>query len=324
MDSQIDCLNCKARLKIPVNLGGKKARCPKCKNYVVVENTASSPDGTYSYQNSSESTENVPQGEVVSIGKAGDVDNLTLAVGIGFSLLVLVTFVQFNLFFALGSIGFIWINVFGPLFTIQKLNREFLLKTYLKQEGPIYEFLKNRMLLTVGIPLFSSLTTSFLAYVDLLCMSLMDMIIVSISYYIGRWFVITASKPIKANLNNNLVELVSLRITLLVSVILMVACIAGLALIHGIQKDYSELTADEMATQIIAEHKHPVKLIRDITRTIKYSELQLLRIRDSIGGKYGWAIYLLFLIPHALPAVGFACFFLNLEIFFNDNERKSS
>jgi len=121
------------------------------------------------------------------------------------------------------------------------------------------------------------------------------------------------SSPVDANVAEHLVELAHIRIYYWFSIFFVLGALALVSIAESFATDYSRTTGDQIATQTIEEIKHPVRFIRHCSRTLRFSELQLLRVRDINGWPYGWLIYLFFLIPNALPAFGLVTLFAGLE-----------
>ena len=82
--------------------------------------------------------------------------------------------------------------------------------------------------------------------------------------------------------------------------------------IRDVSLDYSEKTALEVADEVIGTTNHNVKSIQHCLRTLRFFDLELLRVRDRVNATpwpFGWAIYLFFLIPNAIPAYGMVALF---------------
>ncbi|MEQ8835794.1 MAG: hypothetical protein RID07_03220 [Lacipirellulaceae bacterium] len=106
-----------------------------------------------------------------------------------------------------------------------------------------------------------------------------------------------------------MLELAHLKVYYWIAIICTLGCLATISIAKGFSTDYSGYSSNSIATQVIEEIKHPVEFLQHCSRTIRFSELQLLRIRDIVGLPYGWVLYMFFLIPNALPAFGLVTLF---------------
>jgi len=194
------------------------------------------------------------------------------------------------------------------------LSRHFWLTTYLRKDRPIYQYLRNSMLLpwiawAIAVPLAA------VTYVTVFCYDFVDCLAIfsalAAAFLIHRRF----TEMMEVNVSSQLVELASIRFRYFVSVTLVLACLAAGSIAKSGFTNYADMTSDAIASQTISEIKHPAKLVQHCARTLRYSELQLLRIRDINGGLIGWMIYLFFLVPNALPAFGLVTFFSGIERF---------
>jgi hypothetical protein len=88
------------------------------------------------------------------------------------------------------------------------------------------------------------------------------------------------------------------------AVLLILLGLALTTLFESLRVDYSNATALSIANETIESVKHNTKFVRHFIRTVRYFELELLRIRDAMGWPFGWAVFLFFLLPNAIPAAG--------------------
>jgi hypothetical protein len=151
---------------------------------------------------------------------------------------------------------------------------------------------------SVAVPL------AIVTYISVYGYDLWDCLAVAIGIYGARLLHGQISAPIDANLAEHLTELAHLRVYYWLAVVAVLAALALSSVAKGFFSDYSQATSDQLATQTIETVKHPVKFVQHCVRTLRYSELQLLRVRDINGWPYGWLIYFFFLVPNALPAFG--------------------
>ena len=179
------------------------------------------------------------------------------------------------------------------IFRNRSLARSFWLTTYLKHDSPIREILDGSVFLhwlavLIAIPL------ACITYVTVFGYSLFDCILVSVAVFTARGIHKHLSAPIDRNLSENLVELAHLRIYYWLAISFVIAALAISSLAEGMLADYSTITSDQIATKTVDSIKHPVTIVQHCARTLKYSELQLLRIRDINGWPWGWYILFLF------------------------------
>lgn len=125
------------------------------------------------------------------------------------------------------------------------------------------------------------------------------------------------SAPIDTNLVEHLAELAHLRVFYWFAVVIVLLSLALSNVTKGFFEDYSQKTSDQLATQTIETVKHPVRFVQHCVRTLRYSEYQLLRVRDINGWPYGWLIYFFFLVPNAIPAFGLVILYTGGERIVN-------
>ena len=189
------------------------------------------------------------------------------------------------------------------VFHTRILARSFWLTTYLHPESPIRPWLTGSKIirwLAVGL----SLPLSIVTYITVYSYGLLDCFAVAVGIFLGRQIHRRLSSPIDVNLAEHLVELAHLRIYYWLSVLAVLICLAISSVAKGLQTDYSQSTSGQLATIVIDDVKHPVRFVQHCVRTLRFTELQLLRVRDINGWPYGWLIYLFFLVPNAIPAFG--------------------
>lgn len=189
------------------------------------------------------------------------------------------------------------------LFHTRTLAKSFWLKTYLRQESPIWEILNGSALLR-WIAIAIALPLSLVTYVSVYSYDLWDCCAVAAGIYIARLIHRRISAPLDANLAEHLIELAHIRIYYWFAILAVLTALGTASIAKGAFSDYSNSTSDELATHTIETIKHPVIIVQHCVRTLYYSDLQLLRVRDINGWPYGWLIYLFFLIPNAIPAFG--------------------
>jgi len=198
------------------------------------------------------------------------------------------------------------------VFHTRSLAKAFWISTYLRHDSPIREFLLTSYLLrwlAVGI----SLPLSVITYVAVFGYDLWDCLAVCIGVYAARVAHRSISAPLDANLAEHLVELAHIRVYYWFAILFVLASLALASVAKGFTSDYSSATSDQLASEVISTVKHPVRIVQHCSRTLRYSELQLLRVRDINGGVYGWLIYLFFLVPNALPAFGIVTLYSGFE-----------
>lgn len=198
------------------------------------------------------------------------------------------------------------------IFHNRSLARSFWLTTYLKHDSPIREILNGSVFLH-WIAVIIAIPLAFITYVTVFGYSLFDCILVSVAVFTAREIHKRLSAPIDRNLSENLVELAHLRIYYWLAISFVVASLAISSLAEGMFVDYSSITSDQIATETVDSIKHPFTFVQHCARTLKYSELQLLRIRDINGWPYGWLIYFFFLVPNVLPAFGLVTMYAGLQ-----------
>lgn len=191
----------------------------------------------------------------------------------------------------------------AQVFHTRSLAKSFWLTTYLRSESPIRELLKGSMVLT-WLSVIISIPLATITYIAIYGYDLWDCTAIAIGIFSARRIHQAISSPIDTHLAEHLVELTHLRIFYWLAVICVLVALALSSIGKGLFTDYSTLTSDQIATQTIETVKHPVRFVQHCVRTLRFSELQLLRIRDINGWPYGWLIYLFFLAPNALPAFG--------------------
>jgi hypothetical protein len=245
-------------------------------------------------------------------------DNLTLWLPlVGSTLFIcLLSSVPLPLLLLLPVIAGMTYAMQAQVFYTRSLAKSFWLSTYLRADSPIREMIAGSVLLR-WIAFFTALPLSVLTYIAIFGYDLWDCVAVAIGIYLARLAHQRLSSPIDANLAEHLVELAHLRIYYWLAVVFVLMSLALSSVAKGLFIDHSESTSDQLATQTIDTVKHPVRFVQHCVRTLRYSELQLLRIRDINGWPYGWFIYLFFLIPNALPAFGLVTLYAGGERILN-------
>jgi len=183
------------------------------------------------------------------------------------------------------------------------LAKSFWINTYLRADSPIRQFVMGTMLLR-WIAVVVSIPLAVVTYITVYGYDLWDCLAIAIGIYIARWIHQRIARPIDANLAEHLTELAHIRVHYWLAVVAVLLMLAFSSVAKGLFTDYSQATSDQLATQTIETVKHPVRFVQHCVRTLRYSELQLLRIRDINRWPYGWLIYFFFLVPNALPAFG--------------------
>jgi hypothetical protein len=202
--------------------------------------------------------------------------------------------------------------IYVQVFHTQLLAKSFWLSTYLRSDSPIRLYLRRSVLLR-WIAAIISLPLALLTYISVYGYGIWDCMAVCTAIFAAKRAHATISSPVDANVAEHLIELAHIRIYYWFAIFFVLAALALVSIAESFAIDYASITGDQIATQTIEEIKHPVRFIRHCSRTLRFSELQLLRVRDINGGPYGWLIYLFFLIPNALPAFGLVTLFAGLE-----------
>lgn len=198
------------------------------------------------------------------------------------------------------------------LFYTRKLARQFWLSVYLRPTGGLHQLLSRTVLLrwlcfAIAVPL------SMVTYISIYSYRWGECLAIAIGILLARYIHETIAKPVDSNIAGHLAELAHLRIFYWLSVTLVLASLASAGLIRSLWTDHSELTPDQIATQVIGDVHHPVRIVQHCVRTLNYGELQILRVRDTVGWPYGWLIYLFFLAPNAIPAFGLVTIYSGSE-----------
>jgi len=207
------------------------------------------------------------------------------------------------------------------IFHTRQLAKSFWLSTYLRTDSPVRNYVRRSALLrllAIGI----AIPLSILTYITVYSYGISDCIAISISIVAAKRIHAAISKPVDDNIADHLVELAHIRIYYWLSIILVLVGLALASVLRSFSIDYSNATGDQIATIVIDEIKHPVKFVQHCVRTLRYSELQVLRVRDINGWPYGWLIYVFFLFPNALPAFGLVTLYAGCERIFTRRNAK--
>ena len=200
------------------------------------------------------------------------------------------------------------------IFHVRLLAKQFWLSNYLRPESPLRQYLRRTLLLRF-IAVALSLPLAIITYITVFSYEIWDCVAVIVAIILARCIHLWLSYPVDENIADHLVELTHIRIFYWLSIVSIVGAIAVVSVVSGLTNEYSSVTSYELAFETIDEIKHPVRIVRHCARTIRYFELQLLRVRDIAGWPYGWIIYFFFLIPNALPAFGLVTLFSGVERF---------
>ena len=198
------------------------------------------------------------------------------------------------------------------IFYMRKLAREFWLSTYLRDKSPIKGFLKTTKWLRV-LSIVISIPLAIATYIVTYAYDFIDCIAVSVSIVAAATVHAKLSRPLDANVAERLSELTHVRVFYWLAIVFVLMSLAVVSVAKGFSDDYSTATSGDIATQTIDGIKHPVVIVRHCVRTLRYFELQMLRIRDLNGWPYGWLIYFFFLIPNALPAYGLVTLYCGIH-----------
>ncbi len=224
----------------------------------------------------------------------------------------LLSSIPLPLFALLPMVTAIVLAMQAQLFYTRSLAKSFWLSTYLRNDSPIKQWLMGSTLLRFLV-YAAAVPLAAITYISVYSYDLWDCLAVAVGIFVARYIHHKISHPINANLAEHLVELAHLRIYYWLAVFCVLFSLAVIAVAKGWFVNYSEATSNELATYTIESIKHPVKIVQDLVRTLRYSELQLLRIRDIQGWPYGWLLYFFFLVPNALPAFGLVTLFAGAE-----------
>jgi len=77
--------------------------------------------------------------------------------------------------------------------------------------------------------------------------------------------------------------------------------------------DYTQATADQIASDVITAGNHPIKVVQHCVRAIDYIDRELVRIRDNLPLPFGWLIYAALLLPNTVPVIGCVYLFMGIE-----------
>ncbi len=233
-------------------------------------------------------------------------------------LIVLLSTIPFPLCVLLPVLLAIVFVMHVQVFHTRSLAKAFWISTYLRRDSPIRAFLATSSLLRC-LAIAISVPLAAVTYIAVFSYDLWDCLAVSMAIYAARLAHSSVSAPLDANLAEHLVELAHIRVYYWFAILLVLTALAAASIGKGFTSDYSSFTGDQLATEVITTVKHPVRIVQHCSRTLRYSELQLLRVRDIIrvhdinGGLYGWLIYLFFLVPNALPAFGLVTLYSGFE-----------
>ena len=226
--------------------------------------------------------------------------------------IVLLSTIPFPLFVLLPVLLAIVFVMHVQVFHTRSLAKAFWISTYLRRDSPIRAFLVTSSLLR-WLAIAISVPLAVVTYIAVFGYDLWDCLAISMAIYAARLAHSSVSAPLDANLAEHLVELAHIRVYYWFAILLVLTALAAASIGKGFTSDYSSSTSDQLATEVITTVKHPVRIVQHCSRTLRYSELQLLRVRDINGGLYGWLIYLFFLVPNALPAFGLVTLYSGFE-----------
>lgn len=224
----------------------------------------------------------------------------------------LLSTVPLPLFLLVIVIGTMTFVMQTQVYHTRSLAKEFWLSVYLRPDSPVRELLMGVTLLRwIAVAIAAPL--AIVTYITVYGYDLWDCLAVAFGIAVARLIHTSISAPINANLAEHLTELAHLRVQYWLAIVAVLSGLAFISVAKGLFSDYSQFTSDQLATQTIEAVKHPVKIVQHCARTLRYSELQLLRIRDINGWPYGWLMYFFFLIPNALPAFGLVTLYSGAE-----------
>ncbi len=209
----------------------------------------------------------------------------------------------------------------AQVYHTRTLAREFWIAIYLRDGSPIRRFLVGTSLLR-WIAVGASIPLAVITYIVVYSYDVWDCIAVAAGIYSARVVHTQLAKPIDANVADNLTELARIRVHYWLAIFAVILSLIVSSVAKGISSDYSQATSDQIATHVIDSVKHPVKIIESCVRTLKYFDMQLLRVRDINRRPYGWLIYAFFLLPNALPAYGLVTLYSGVERIANATLRK--
>lgn len=228
---------------------------------------------------------------------------------IGILLLSFVPLPAYLLILVLGALVYL---MHLQVFHTRTLAREFWISIYLRDESPIRTFLQTTRWLRL-ISIVFCIPLAIATYIVLLSYDFIDCIAISAAVFTASSIHQKLARPVDTNIAERLTELTHVRVFYWFAVILVLCFIALTSVVKGVATDHSASTSNEIATETIDGVKHPVLIVRYCVRTLRYFELQMLRIRDLNGWPYGWLIYFFFLIPNALPAYGLVTLFAGID-----------
>ena len=191
----------------------------------------------------------------------------------------------------------------AQIFHTRVLAKSFWLTTYLRADSTIRQFLLGSTVLQ-WIAVIVAIPMAIITYIAIYGYDLWDCTAVALGIFAARRIHQAISAPIDGNVAEHLVELTHLRIFYWFAVVCVLLALAISSIGKGLFTDYSSATSSQIAKETKETVKHPVRFVQHCVRTMRYSELQLLRTRDYNGWPVGWLIYLFFLVPNALPAFG--------------------
>lgn len=226
--------------------------------------------------------------------------------------ILLLSYVPLPFYLLIPVLGALVYFMHLQVFYTRTLAREFWISTYLRDESPIRTFLRTTKwlrLISVALCIPLALAT----YIVIFSYDFIDCIAISAAVFVASTIHKKLSRPVDTNIAERLTELTHVRVFYWFAVILVLCFIALTSVAKGIATDHSASTSNEIATETIDGVKHPVLIVRHCVRTLRYFELQMLRIRDLNGWPYGWLIYFFFLIPNALPAYGLVTLFSGID-----------
>ena len=234
-----------------------------------------------------------------------------IAIGVIMAIINLIPVPGFLVIIAIVNLAYL---AFPALHLERSIQRKYWLDVYLKSNSPIYVFLKKRTQIINIFSLFASLLFGVIAYISICHFSLFECMLIVCSLWAAFQFDSLIASQIDSHASFNVASILRVRTFYFVAGVLVLFSLVAAGFFGNFSLDYSEKTADQLASEVIASCKHPCDYVRHYVRTLHYCELQLLRVRDIVGFPLGWIIYIFFLIPNILPAFAITAVYLGINI----------
>lgn len=202
--------------------------------------------------------------------------------------------------------------IWRPVFEIRRASKEHFLATYLKDRSVLHQLLSGQLWIRF-VSLLIAFSLAALVYVVMQTYSAIDIGAITVACAAGLLCSQLIGYLATDSLKQHVTALLLGRIRRSICLLFALLAIVASTLAQGTASRWSDMTETEVVDRILLEEVHPVPNVQRAVRVMKYGDVTLLQVRDTMPFPFGWVVYLCLVAPQTIPLYAIVCIFLGCD-----------